>query len=98
MAGMYASIAREVAQQVRTSGLGLATTVGGGHTYVDSSTNFSGPVYVEANDPNALARQLADKARLKKLTRPPRATAAASCSSCGASWPGRSRHGSYNSP
>jgi len=78
MAGMYASIAREVAQQVRTSGLGLGTTVGGGSTYIDSSTNFSGPVYVEANDPNALARQLADKARLKKLTRPPRATAAAS--------------------
>jgi SLT domain-containing protein len=39
-------------------------------TTVDSSTNFTGPVTVQAQDPNAMADALKQKARMMALTRP----------------------------
>jgi SLT domain-containing protein len=39
-------------------------------THVDSSTNFTGPVTVQAQDPNAMANALKNKARMAALTRP----------------------------
>jgi len=79
MAGMYQAVAKSVAQQMRTAGRGLPTMYGGASTTViDSSVTFSGAVHVQANDPNAMARQLAQKARLRRLTRPPRAAIGAS--------------------
>ena len=43
-------------------------------TTVDSSTNFTGPITVEAQDPNAMANALKNKARMQALTRPDLAT------------------------
>ena len=40
------------------------------HTHVDSSTNFTGPVTVQAHDPNAMATALKNKARMVALTNP----------------------------
>jgi hypothetical protein len=48
---------------------------GGGAAY-DMRTEFSGPIYVTASDPDQLRRELAAEARLKRLRMPPRATAA----------------------
>ena len=45
-------------------------------TTVDSSTNFTGPVTVQAQDPNAMAAALKAKARMQALTRPELATGA----------------------
>ena len=39
-------------------------------TNVDSSTNFNGPVTVQAQDPNEMANALKQKARMQALTRP----------------------------
>jgi len=40
------------------------------NTHVDSSTNFNGAVTVQAQDPNAMAVALKNRARLAALTRP----------------------------
>jgi TP901 family phage tail tape measure protein len=45
------------------------------HTHVDSSTNFTGEITVQAQDPNAMAVALQNKARLRALTNPGLATA-----------------------
>jgi hypothetical protein len=42
---------------------------------VDSSTQFSGPVTVQASDPDAMAKALQAKARLARLARPAASTA-----------------------
>jgi hypothetical protein len=40
------------------------------NTHIDSSTNFTGAVTVQAQDPNAMANALKQKARLAALTQP----------------------------
>lgn len=79
MAGMYQAVGNQVAAQLRTAGRGLPTTVGvaGATTLNDYSTIFSGPITVQASDPNKMAKELANKVRIKKLARPPRATGGA---------------------
>jgi hypothetical protein len=56
-------------------GLGLGSTpIGGGVTVmnyrIDKSTTFSGPITVQANDPNELIAKLQARSRLQALTRP----------------------------
>jgi TP901 family phage tail tape measure protein len=55
----------------RTAGHAGATYYGDTTYHVDSSTNFTGAITVEASDPNEMARKLAAQKRLKALTRPP---------------------------
>lgn len=60
-------------QAVHTAGLGTqATNVY--KTYMDNSMTFK-DIIVQASDPNAMARQLQQKARIARLSRPPRSTA-----------------------
>jgi TP901 family phage tail tape measure protein len=44
-----------------------ATYRGSGAVIYNNSTNFNGPIRVEAQDPNEMARKLKEKARLKNL-------------------------------
>jgi TP901 family phage tail tape measure protein len=67
MAGM---IVKALAQALSISGGGGVSTSTA--THVDASTTFSGPVSVQANDAEALGRQLAAKAKLDRLTSPVR--------------------------
>lgn len=55
---------------MRTAGYAGPTQATSYH-HVDASQNFTGPITVEAQDPNEMARKLADKKRLAALTRPP---------------------------
>lgn len=68
MAGMYSEITQQMVKQ--TNMIGSVPSYKGGNTIIDASTNFTGPVKVEASDPNEMARKLMEKARVKKLTRP----------------------------
>lgn len=78
MTSIYQSVAREVAMQMRTAGHSTPTTYQGPQTVqVDNSTNFTGAITVQSQDPNAMAKALQQKARLAKLSRPPRSTAGA---------------------
>jgi len=53
---------------------------GGVHVYntrIDKSTNFSGPITVQANDPNELLAKLQARQRVMALSRPALAGSAA---------------------
>jgi TP901 family phage tail tape measure protein len=79
MSASYQAIANNVVRQMRTAGYGTPAAYSSGAVgtvTIDSSTNFTGEIHVKANDPNELARKLEEKKRLKRLVRPPRATAA----------------------
>lgn len=45
---------------------------GGGATEIDQSTNFTGPITVQASDPKAMQRKLEAQKRLKALSQPKR--------------------------
>jgi hypothetical protein len=79
MSASYQAIANNVVRQMRTAGYGTPAAYSSGAVgtvTIDAFTNFTGEIHVKANDPNELARKLEKKKRLKRLVRPPRATAA----------------------
>jgi len=67
MANYTNQVAREVMQLSYKSPLNRPTE-SMGNTSINRSTNFSGDVTVVASDPNAMARQLEQKARMSALT------------------------------
>jgi TP901 family phage tail tape measure protein len=58
------------AKRVNTRGSSVPIVHNNTYTKVDSSTNFTGPVTVQANNPNELAEQMRQKARRKALANP----------------------------
>jgi hypothetical protein len=54
---------------IRTAGYAGPTQATSYH-HVDASQNFTGDITVQSQDPNEMARKLADKKRLAALTRP----------------------------
>ena len=68
LAGMYQEITRQLVRELGTVASPVAYN--GGASHIDASTNFTGPVTVQAQDPNEMARALKEKARVQKLTRP----------------------------
>lgn len=77
MSGMFQQVAMAMVRTMNVSGKGIVPTgtSTSSSTTVDQSTKFLGPITVQAQDPNQMARQLKDKARLEKLSRPARSTA-----------------------
>jgi len=68
LAGMVMQVTKQMAMQ--SSLIPTVPSYKGGTTQIDASTNFTGPVTVEASDPAEMARKLKEQARIKKLTRP----------------------------
>lgn len=68
MSDMYKEISREMIKNM--GAIGSTVAYRGGGSYIDASTNFTGPITVKADDPNRMARELEARARIKKLTRP----------------------------
>jgi hypothetical protein len=70
-ADVIAAVSREVGMAMHTAGRGVA---GQGqvtnNVRIDKRTEFNGAITVCASDPDKMARELADKARLAKLSRP----------------------------
>jgi TP901 family phage tail tape measure protein len=58
------------ARRNNTRGTSVPIVHNNTYTKVDSSTNFTGPVSVTANDPNELAEKLRQKRRAKALSNP----------------------------
>lgn len=77
MAGMYYAVARSVVQQMQT-GAGMKVVgqapAGNQTFHIDSSTNFTGNITVQAQDPKAMQAALEQQKRILKLTRPTRST------------------------
>lgn len=70
LAGMYQDITKQLVRSMGTIPSQVAYSGTSGVASVDASTNFNGPITVQASDPDKMARELKEKSRLKQLTRP----------------------------
>jgi TP901 family phage tail tape measure protein len=69
---IYGDITMEMVKGLRTAGFGTPgaySVNGGGHTTINKNTQFLGPITVQAQDPNEMARKLEQKKRLENMRR-----------------------------
>jgi TP901 family phage tail tape measure protein len=74
MSGISMAVVRTLAGKAYASS-GTAAPGGGSTTMIDQSTQFTGDITVQAQDPNAMAKALAEKQRMRALVRPRASTA-----------------------
>jgi hypothetical protein len=66
---IYGDITMAMVKQMRTAGFNSPSAYGSGSgsTQINRNTNFTGPITVQAQDPNEMARKLESKKRLTNL-------------------------------
>lgn len=70
LAGLVSEVSRHMLMAMHTGGHGVAGQAVTNHVQIDKSTQFNGDITVQASDPDKMARELAEKARVRKLSHP----------------------------